>query len=207
MGKRDQDTKSNGSWIQDKEPLVIFELYQMETKGIMKAKINREGFVMEVEMRQDGFYYLDEFLISKEDVRFAWKGLDTIDRLRAEAQPISYIPHYDWVILKSIVVDAFKKTKLLIPDGSKEASLYQLWSEMPMQGIVVAVGPGFYLGNSERRPVECEVGDHIIIEHGNLVVSDFVYKGQHYYTCRAGSVIGHVPEEYTNSMDLKLFNP
>lgn len=134
--------------------------------------------------------------MSCEQVRKDWKGLDVITKLRGQALSDSrglreFEPASDRVILRPIDNEAFIKTKLHIPEAAKRTqSMHSMYKEMPLQGIVVAVGPGFMTDNGIMRQPGVGIGDHVAILVEGSMVSDFVYGGVLYYHCRSSAIMG-----------------
>ncbi len=62
-------------------------------------------------------------------------------------------PLSDRVVVKPLEVQEVTKTGIVLPDSAKEK---------PLQGVVVAVGPGRILENGTRSPMDCKVGDRVI---------------------------------------------
>lgn len=67
---------------------------------------------------------------------------------------MSLRPLQDRIVIKRLDPEAVSKGGIIIPENAKEK---------PMQAIVVAVGSGRILDNGEREPIECAVGDTVII--------------------------------------------
>ncbi|MEO8284985.1 MAG: co-chaperone GroES [Chloroflexota bacterium] len=62
-------------------------------------------------------------------------------------------PLGDRVVIRAVERDVTTPSGLVLPDTSKEK---------PQEGIVVAVGPGKYLENGDRQPLEVKEGDRVI---------------------------------------------
>lgn len=164
------------------------------------------------DIKNDGFYVDGTLIYDKEAVRVAWSGMSMIRKLKAEALPIPFSPPSDIIILRPIDSEAFHKSKLLIPDTANKVkqSLPDFYKEMPLQGIVVAVGPGFMTDSGNIRPVGCEVGDHVLLRVGSGLISDFLFMGGFYYWTRSSELLGVCPVEYgeyLNSYSLKFSKP
>lgn len=112
-----------------------------------------------------------------------------IARLIYEAGYVAFEPLADQVIIRPIDSEGFKKTKLHLPATAQKQSLSQLYKEMPLQGIVVAVGPGWITDGGFTRSPGVNVGDHVVID-GNTMISDFLFDGVLYYRVRSGGIIG-----------------
>ena len=66
---------------------------------------------------------------------------------------MSFRPLHDRVLLKPVEQDAKTKGGIIIPDTAKEK---------PVEGKVVAVGPGARDENGKLRPLDVKVGDHVL---------------------------------------------
>ncbi len=62
-------------------------------------------------------------------------------------------PLADRVVVKAITQEEKTKGGIVLPDTAKEK---------PIEGEVVAVGPGRILDNGTKIPPEVKVGDHVI---------------------------------------------
>ena len=63
-------------------------------------------------------------------------------------------PLYDKVVIKPLEKEEITKSGIVLPDTVDK--------EKPMQGEVVAVGPGKRLENGEIAPLSVKVGDKVI---------------------------------------------
>ena len=206
------DVVVNSEWVNFlKNPQALWILiktirYERSNKGILMHP--ESGLLFED--KPNGFYCTGDFVCKHDYVREEWKKLNPIQRLRAEAGKIDFVLTSDRIVVRAIDMVAFTKTKLkLLNDTRESQSVFNFYKEMPLQGIVVAVGPGFFTDSGNRRPLEVEVGDHIALEMGTHV-SDFVFDEVLYYHCRANSVLGkfgpEVAENY-RKFELSFVNP
>ena len=62
-------------------------------------------------------------------------------------------PLQDRIIIKRIAEEEKTEGGIIIPDSAKEK---------PLEGKVVAVGPGRVLDNGELRKPDVKVGDHVL---------------------------------------------
>jgi co-chaperonin GroES (HSP10) len=208
-----KDQEINKSWdavLQD--PKVLWKLIQLLREQRNEEEIFLAGTDVSVifKDKQNGFYCNDEFVCKHDYIREQWKKLNPVQRLRQEAGELPFKPNSDRVILRAIDMGAFTKTKLQLLGNTKESqSVFNIYKEMPLQGIVVAVGPGFFTDSGNLRPTEVEVGDHVAIEMG-AHLSDFVFNGTLYYHCRVSSILGkfddQVAENY-RKFELSFINP
>jgi chaperonin GroES len=76
-------------------------------------------------------------------------------------------PLHDRVLLKRTEEKEVIKGGIIIPDTAKEK---------PMQGEVIAVGPGFTLEDGKRMPLDVKPGDKILI--GKYAGSEIKIDGQ-----------------------------
>jgi len=63
-------------------------------------------------------------------------------------------PLHDRVLLKRIEEKEAVKGGIIIPDTAKEK---------PMEGEVIAVGPGKMLENGKRSPLDVKAGDRVLV--------------------------------------------
>ena len=63
-------------------------------------------------------------------------------------------PLHDRVLVKRIEEKEVVKGGIIIPDTAKEK---------PMEGEIVAVGPGKLLDDGKRAPIDVKVGDRVLI--------------------------------------------
>lgn len=83
----------------------------------------------------------------------------------------------DFCLVKPIIIKPKVSTKsgVLLPDGknSKEQNVY--FDEHPMQGLVVAVGPGIIQNNTIiENPIK--IGDHVFLNVSGNTVSEMYSK-------------------------------
>jgi chaperonin GroES len=70
---------------------------------------------------------------------------------------------------------------IIIPDSAKK--------EKPEQGVVIAVGPGKFDEDGEKRiPVDVEVGDHIVFSKYGY--DELKVDGKEYYIVNEASILG-----------------
>jgi co-chaperonin GroES (HSP10) len=130
-----------------------------------------------------------------------------IARLRYEAGALALTPLADWVLIRPIDGECFKKTKLHLPAQGKGESLARIYYEMPLQGIVVAVGPGWMTDSGMIRHPGVNVGDHVAVD-ANTMVSDFLFDGVLYYKVRSSGVLCIFGDpDYFDKYDLVFSNP
>lgn len=78
-----------------------------------------------------------------------------------------------------------------IPSTKTEGGIYipQNAQAKHQEAEVIAIGPGKWLENGERRPInDLKVGDHILIYCGHEITME----GQEYVFCNADDVLGTV---------------
>ena len=66
---------------------------------------------------------------------------------------MSFRPLHDRVLIQPLEQDTKTKGGIIIPDTAKEK---------PVEGKVVAVGPGARDENGKLRPLDVKVGDHVL---------------------------------------------
>lgn len=114
--------------------------------------------------------------------------LNKIEKLRKEVGEVKFEPMPGLIIARLFNPEAFKKTKLHLPDGMKNKSS-DVYSEMPLQGIVVAVGEDFVSDLGVKRPIRVRKGDHIALDPGSRAL-EFIYHKTNYAYFRASDVVG-----------------
>jgi chaperonin GroES len=63
-------------------------------------------------------------------------------------------PLHDRILIRRIQEKEQKRGGIIIPDTAKEK---------PMEGIVIAVGPGRITDEGKRRPLEVKTGDRVLV--------------------------------------------
>ena len=87
---------------------------------------------------------------------------------------MKFRPLHDRVLVKRVEEEQKTKGGIIIPDTAKEK---------PMQGEVIAVGPGRY-EKGERIPVDVKVGDKVI--YGKYSGTPFTVEGDEVIIIKAG---------------------
>lgn len=138
---------------------------------------------------------------SDERVRLEWKAMPVRRKLLSEAHEIDCKVLGDIIIIRPFDITCFKKGSLVIPAGALEKSkeLATVFKEMPLQGIVVKVGPGWMLPSGILNVPDIKVGDHVCVKN-TYSVSDFIYRGVLYYQTTPTGIISIMPESYTDSI-------
>lgn len=86
-------------------------------------------------------------------------------------------PLADRVVVKPIEPEEKKEGGIIIPDTAKEK---------PMQGKVVAVGPGKISENGEKIPMEVKVGD--IVLYGKYSGTEVTIDNEEYLIMRESDI-------------------
>ncbi len=90
-------------------------------------------------------------------------------------------PLYDRVIVKRTEEERTSSGGIVIPDSA---------TEKPVQGEVVAVGPGKLLDNGETRKLEVKVGDKVLF--GKYSGNEVKITGDEYVVMREEDIVGVV---------------
>jgi len=88
-------------------------------------------------------------------------------------------PLGDRILVKRIEEEEVKKGGIIIPDTAKEK---------PIEGEVVAVGPGRILDNGQRQPMEVKEGNKILF--GKYSGTEVKIEGEEYLIMREDDVLG-----------------
>ncbi len=88
-------------------------------------------------------------------------------------------PLEDRVLVKPIEKEARTESGLYLPESSKER---------PIQGEVVAVGPGKLLDNGKRATLSVSVGDRVV--YGKYAGSEVEIKGDKHLILRETELLG-----------------
>ncbi len=87
-------------------------------------------------------------------------------------------PLHDRVLLKRIEEKEVNKGGIIIPDTAKEK---------PMEGEVIAVGPGKILEDGKRSPMDVKAGDRILF--GKYAGSEIKIDDQEYVIMREEEIL------------------
>ena len=174
--------------------LVLQMIKESKTEGITDeglSIIRSKG-----DVRVEGVH-----VFTDEEVRIAWALLPAKRKFLAEEPGLDCEVIYDTVIIRPFDITSFKKTSLQLPEGAlgKAKELSTFFKEIPLQGIVVAVGPGWMTDSGVLRIPGVKIGDHVAMRNV-ISVADFIYGGKLYYDTKASSVLAIMPERYTNSI-------
>jgi len=90
-------------------------------------------------------------------------------------------PLEDRVLVKPVEPESRTASGLYLPEGSKEK---------PIQGEVVAVGPGKLLENGKRATMSIHLGDRVV--HGKYAGTEVEIKGTAHLILRETEVLGIV---------------
>ncbi len=104
------------------------------------------------------------------------------DTAKKTASPIT--PLNDRVVVRPLTEEEMGSTSpsgIIIPETAQK--------EKPEQGVVVAVGPGKYSENSEKRlPVEVKEGDRVVFS--KFGYDEVKVENDEYYIVSEGSILG-----------------
>jgi len=96
---------------------------------------------------------------------------------------MSFRPLHDRVLLKPVEQDAKTKGGIIIPDTAKEK---------PVQGKVVAVGPGARDENGKLRPLDVKVGDTVL--YGKWSGTEVKVDGEDVLIVKESDIMGIVED-------------
>ena len=96
---------------------------------------------------------------------------------------MSFRPLHDRVLLKPVEQDAKTKGGIIIPDTAKEK---------PVQGKVIAVGPGARDEDGKLRPLDVKVGD--IVLYGKWSGTEVVVDGEDVLIVKESDIMGIIEE-------------
>lgn len=88
-------------------------------------------------------------------------------------------PLQDRVIVKRVNEEEKTKGGIIIPDSAKEK---------PMEGLVVAVGPGKVSEKGDKVPLEIKSGDRILF--GKYSGTEISIKGEEHLIMREDDILG-----------------
>jgi len=88
-------------------------------------------------------------------------------------------PLEDRILIKPTEPETKTSSGLYLPEAAKER---------PMQGTVVAVGPGLLLDNGERAPVHVKKGDTVV--YGKYAGTEIEIKNTKHVIVREGELLG-----------------
>ena len=88
-------------------------------------------------------------------------------------------PLEDRILIKPIEPETKTASGLFLPETAKER---------PMQGTVVAVGPGLLLDNGERAPVNVKKGDTVV--YGKYAGTEIEIKNTKHVIMRESELLG-----------------
>jgi chaperonin GroES len=88
-------------------------------------------------------------------------------------------PLEDRIIIKPTEPETKTASGLFLPEAAKER---------PMQGTVVAVGPGLLLDNGERAPVHVKKGDTVV--YGKYAGTEIEIKSTKHVIVRESELLG-----------------
>ena len=96
---------------------------------------------------------------------------------------MSFRPLHDRVLLKPVEQDAKTKGGIIIPDTAKEK---------PVEGKVVAVGPGARDENGKLRPLDLKVGDRVL--YGKWSGTEVKVDGEDLLIVKESDVMGVIED-------------
>ena len=90
-------------------------------------------------------------------------------------------PLQDRVIVKRVNEEAKTKGGIIIPDSAKEK---------PVEGVVVAVGPGKLSDKGEKKPLDVKKGDRILF--GKYSGTEITIENEEHLIMREDDILGVV---------------
>ena len=94
---------------------------------------------------------------------------------------MKFRPLHDRVLVKRVEEEAKTKGGIIIPDTAKEK---------PMQGEVLAVGPGKFDDDGKRMPMDVKEGDRVLI--GKYSGSEIKLEDEDYVILREDEILAVV---------------
>jgi chaperonin GroES len=88
-------------------------------------------------------------------------------------------PLGDRILVKRIEEEETKKGGIIIPDTAKEK---------PIEGEIIAAGPGKILDNGQRQPMEVKVGNKVLF--GKYSGTEIKIDGEEYLIMREDDILG-----------------
>ena len=102
-------------------------------------------------------------------------------------------PLNDKVIVRPLTDDeqgTASPSGIIIPDSAKK--------EKPEQGVVIAVGPGKWDEDGEKRiPLDIKVGDHVVFSKYGF--DELKFEKKDYYIVAENSILGVIMNEQTSA--------
>lgn len=92
---------------------------------------------------------------------------------------INLRPLQDRALVRRIDAETTSKGGIVIPDSA---------TEKPMQGEVMAIGPGKLLDNGEVRPLNVKIGDKVLF--GKYSGTEVKLDGDEYMVMREDDIMG-----------------
>ena len=96
---------------------------------------------------------------------------------------MSFRPLHDRVLIQPLEQDTKTKGGIIIPDTAKEK---------PVEGKVVAVGPGARDENGKLRPLDVKVGDHVL--YGKWSGTEVKVDGEDFLIVKESDVMGVIEQ-------------
>ena len=93
-------------------------------------------------------------------------------------------PLHDRVLLKRIEEKEVVKGGIIIPDTAKEK---------PMEGEVIAVGPGKIMDDGKRSPMEVKAGDRVLV--GKYAGTEIKIEGEEHLIMREDDILGVIEDK------------
>ncbi|MBM2830283.1 MAG: Co-chaperonin GroES [Gammaproteobacteria bacterium] len=99
-------------------------------------------------------------------------------------KPMKIRPLQDRVIVRRMEEERTSAGGIVIPDSA---------AEKPIQGKVIAVGPGKILDNGDRRPVDVKVGDKVLF--AKYSGTEVKINDEEYLVMREEDIMGVIEKE------------
>jgi len=97
----------------------------------------------------------------------------------SQSLPVNIKPLHDRIVIRRLEEERMTPSGIVIPDNA---------TEKPIQGTVVAIGPGKILDNGDVRPLSVKQGDTVLF--GKYAGTEVKLGGQDYVVMREEDVIG-----------------
>lgn len=140
--------------------------------------------------------------LGADKIRSRWKGLSSFEKLLGIVEPLPIILDGDNVVVRPFEQKSFLKTKLLLPDNAKSNSLSDLYTEHPLQGIVLNVGSGWMLDSGLYRMSNYQPYDHVLVDQARAsMVQDFIIHGIVYYKVPSSIIVAKALSDYSKALE------
>jgi chaperonin GroES len=96
---------------------------------------------------------------------------------------MAFIPLQDRVLVKRVEAEEKTPAGIIIPDTAKEK---------PVEGEVLAVGPGAWTEDGKRRPLDVKAGDRVLF--GKWAGTDVIVDGEDRLILKESDILGIIKD-------------